>query len=196
MGLLVDYDRWCENRVRALLLLLEEWLSISQKYVERGMILLYLVLVNAPPNPVKMNLYTRLFSATFVAYLMWTLHRRPEALRERSKWMPAKMHACMRLTLQSVLGFVIVLEMTDARHHGTIIASQIVYGIFYYMTDGIVPAPAEKTEMPSGKWVQRVPKSLHRKLTILAKAEGVSLNQLVTAVLAETVGRKKPDAPV
>jgi antitoxin HicB len=40
-----------------------------------------------------------------------------------------------------------------------------------------------------GEWRQRVPRSLHEKLKRLAEAEGVSLNALVTSVLAERVGR-------
>ncbi len=53
-----------------------------------------------------------------------------------------------------------------------------------------VPKPAEDVELPSGKWVQRVPRSLHLKLVGLARGEGVSLNQFVTAVLAEAAGTK------
>lgn len=53
-----------------------------------------------------------------------------------------------------------------------------------------IPTPAERTEMPSGKWLQRVPRSLHLKLIRLAKEEGVSLNQLVTSALAESAGSK------
>lgn len=41
-----------------------------------------------------------------------------------------------------------------------------------------------------GQWRQRVPKTLHDKLRRLAEAEGVSLNALVTSVLAEAVGRR------
>ncbi len=40
----------------------------------------------------------------------------------------------------------------------------------------------------SGKFVVRVPKSLHRKLSELAEQEGVSLNQWINTVLAEAVG--------
>src|SRR3990172_8222312 len=54
-----------------------------------------------------------------------------------------------------------------------------------------VPEPAAEETMPSGKWVQRVPKSLHRKLASIAKREGVSLNQLVTSILSEAVGVRK-----
>ncbi len=42
----------------------------------------------------------------------------------------------------------------------------------------------------SGKWVQRVPKSLHMRLADQAKREGVSLNQFVTALLAEGLGKR------
>jgi antitoxin HicB len=53
-----------------------------------------------------------------------------------------------------------------------------------------VPEPARDVDLPSGKWVQRVPRSLHLKLIRLARREGVSLNQLVTSALAEAVGSK------
>lgn len=48
-----------------------------------------------------------------------------------------------------------------------------------------VPEPAMEDPLPSGKWVQRVPRSLHRKLSQMAKEEGVSLNQLVTSMLSQ-----------
>jgi antitoxin HicB len=51
-----------------------------------------------------------------------------------------------------------------------------------------VPEPVVEEALPSGKWVQRVPRSLHKKLSALAKREGVSLNQLVTSMLAQAVG--------
>lgn len=44
-----------------------------------------------------------------------------------------------------------------------------------------------------GQWRQRVPKTLHESLKHLAEAEGVSLNQLVTTLLAEFVGRRTGD---
>jgi antitoxin HicB len=54
-----------------------------------------------------------------------------------------------------------------------------------------VPEPRGDSDLPSGKWVQRVPRSLHKRLAALAKKEGVSLNQLATSVLAEAVGEKR-----
>ena len=54
----------------------------------------------------------------------------------------------------------------------------------------LVPEPQEQQSLPSGKWIQRVPRSLHRSLTKLAERENVSLNQLVVSVLSEAVGAK------
>jgi antitoxin HicB len=60
-----------------------------------------------------------------------------------------------------------------------------------------VPVPEVHEErLPSGKWVQRVPRTLHRKLAKLAKQEEVSLNQMVTSILAEAVGIRTLDASV
>lgn len=53
----------------------------------------------------------------------------------------------------------------------------------------IIPEPKPEEDLPSGKWLQRVPRSLHKGLAEVAEKEGVSLNQLVTTVLAEAVGR-------
>ncbi len=53
-----------------------------------------------------------------------------------------------------------------------------------------IPLPKEDTPLPSGKWVQRVPRSLHKKLSERAEQEEVSLNQLVTSILSESVGSK------
>jgi antitoxin HicB len=54
--------------------------------------------------------------------------------------------------------------------------------------DGIsVPEPRIEEEF-SGKFVVRVPKSLHRKLVETAEHEGVSLNQWINFTLAEAVG--------
>ncbi|MDP2787747.1 MAG: type II toxin-antitoxin system HicB family antitoxin [Pseudomonadota bacterium] len=46
----------------------------------------------------------------------------------------------------------------------------------------------------SGKFVARVPKSIHAQLATRAKAEGVSLNTLVLAFIAEGLGRREHHA--
>jgi antitoxin HicB len=43
----------------------------------------------------------------------------------------------------------------------------------------------------SGKFVQRVPKSLHSRLAAFAKSEGVSMNTLVATMLAESLGKRE-----
>lgn len=51
------------------------------------------------------------------------------------------------------------------------------------------PVPASG-DVYGGQWRQRVPKSLHAALSRRAEHEGVSLNMLVTAMLAEGLGRR------
>lgn len=47
-----------------------------------------------------------------------------------------------------------------------------------------IPKPTNDTEVASGKFVVRIPKSLHRKLQLMAKREDVSLNQFVLSLLS------------
>ena len=51
-----------------------------------------------------------------------------------------------------------------------------------------IPQPGE-LEKQSGKWVQRVPKSIHLRLVEKALEEGISLNTLVITMLAEALSR-------
>lgn len=52
------------------------------------------------------------------------------------------------------------------------------------------PVPQPGDDAYTGQWRQRVPKSLHAALARRAEREGVSLNMLVTALLAEGLGRR------
>ncbi len=53
-----------------------------------------------------------------------------------------------------------------------------------------IPVPqCGDDELPSGKWVQRVPRTLHKRLVEIAKIEGVSLNSLVQTYLGLAVGQ-------
>jgi antitoxin HicB len=55
-----------------------------------------------------------------------------------------------------------------------------------------VPLPAaEPGAGYSGKWQLRTPKSLHRSLADRARREGVSLNTLAVALLAEGLGHRE-----
>jgi antitoxin HicB len=53
-----------------------------------------------------------------------------------------------------------------------------------------VPAP-NSGGIASGKFVARVPKTVHAQLATRAKAEGVSLNTLVLTFIAQGLGRKE-----
>lgn len=58
-----------------------------------------------------------------------------------------------------------------------------------------LPVPvANSGGIASGKFVARVPKTIHAQLTSRAKAEGVSLNTLVVTFIAQGLGRKEGHA--
>lgn len=52
-----------------------------------------------------------------------------------------------------------------------------------------IPEPVQEEETFSGKFVLRLPKSLHRDLAKKAKEENVSLNQLTTYLLSSALGK-------
>jgi antitoxin HicB len=51
--------------------------------------------------------------------------------------------------------------------------------------------PLPKPSAASGQWRQRVPRSLHSRLVTKAREEGVSLNTLVTAMIADGLGKRR-----
>ena len=53
-----------------------------------------------------------------------------------------------------------------------------------------IPTP-NSGGVASGKFVARVPKTVHARLTTRAKAEGVSLNTLVLTFIADGLGRRE-----
>ena len=56
-----------------------------------------------------------------------------------------------------------------------------------------IPSPFHNNQM-SGKWVQRVPKTLHARLVRQAEKEHVSLNTLVVSLLSESLGARQNDS--
>jgi antitoxin HicB len=50
---------------------------------------------------------------------------------------------------------------------------------------------APKPGIEAAQWRQRLPRTLYLKLTEQAKMEGVSINSLVTAMIAEAVGARR-----
>jgi antitoxin HicB len=57
-----------------------------------------------------------------------------------------------------------------------------------------IPKPGSSTSS-SGQFRVRMPKSLHARLTAQAEREGVSLNMLVVAAVAQTLGQPETGAP-
>jgi antitoxin HicB len=58
------------------------------------------------------------------------------------------------------------------------------------LQEGIEISEPYTEEQYSGKYVVRIPKTLHRDLANKAKEEKVSLNQLTTYLLASGIGKK------
>jgi antitoxin HicB len=56
-----------------------------------------------------------------------------------------------------------------------------------------IPKPSipQSESRYSGRVLQRLPKTLHAKLALRAKREGVSLNQLILSLVAEGLGRRE-----
>jgi len=54
-----------------------------------------------------------------------------------------------------------------------------------------LPSPNRRGPGFSGQWRQRVPRSMHARLSAQAQREGVSLNTLVTSILAEGMGKRR-----
>jgi len=48
-----------------------------------------------------------------------------------------------------------------------------------------------KPNIEAAQWRQRLPRTLYSKLTKQAENEGVSINSLVTAIIAEAIGAKR-----
>jgi antitoxin HicB len=55
----------------------------------------------------------------------------------------------------------------------------------------VVPQPIEDSSDYSGRFVLRLPRSLHKKAALTAEREGTSLNQFIVYSLAETIGERK-----
>ncbi len=53
---------------------------------------------------------------------------------------------------------------------------------------------APKPSVEAAQWRQRLPRTLYLKLTEQAKREGVSINSLVTAMIAEAIGSRRTGA--
>ena len=52
-----------------------------------------------------------------------------------------------------------------------------------------------KPNIEAAQWRQRLPRTLYLKLTRQAENEGVSINSLVTAMIAEAIGSRQTTSP-
>ena len=64
------------------------------------------------------------------------------------------------------------------------------------LDDGFDIPPATGDTQYSGKFVVRLPRSLHHRCALLAQQEGVSLNQFVVSALAQHVGEKRTESKI
>lgn len=136
---LIVYDMWCEGWVKALLLWLEEWFSISQKHVEEGMIVLYLALqmAAAPWTTRRLSLLgLNIAMWIFVVGTMIWLHRKPAARRGMPKYFPEL--RLLRVMLQVIIFGMAGISFVFPPHRASDIGigiAQILYLVFFYMTD-------------------------------------------------------------
>jgi antitoxin HicB len=122
----------------------------------------------------------------------------------------------MNKTVEDYMGMPYTIEMWRAREGGWVVGIKELTGcvsqgetaeealamireamegwleVALEMGDAI---PEPRPEEYSGKFVVRVPRSLHRELAATAEREGVSLNQYINVALAESVGRRAAPAP-
>jgi hypothetical protein len=136
MSLIVAYDNWCIDHLEALLRWLEEWLSISQKRTEQGMILLYIALTMAQTKTSIASAAVSAIGAGAIGMVMWYLHRRPAAVRGIQKgWWP---NALVRVLIQMLFALFITSILVRPPHHWgdwANAAAQLDYLIYFYVTD-------------------------------------------------------------
>ena len=87
------------------------------------------------------------------------------------------------------------LDIPGCMSDGETIAEAIVNGRealrdcidVFRKSDRRLPKPS----VEAAQWRQRLPRTLYSKLTKQAEIEGVSINSLVTAIIAEAIGSKQ-----
>lgn len=91
--------------------------------------------------------------------------------------------------IEDLPGCLAQAETIDALYEEINIARRLWLETTY--EDGqAIPLPRTEKEY-SGKFIVRVPKSLHRKLDQVAEKEGVSLNQYLVSALSHALGQSE-----
>jgi hypothetical protein len=129
-------DTWFNDRVEGMLVWLEEWLSISQKWAERGTMVLYLMMIFMPPHWSLIWIGAKIALVLFLATMMWALHRKPAAARRLMYrdplFGPVRGAVGIFLLLIGISCFVSTPHQFNAKAVGI---AQMVYLVFFYMTD-------------------------------------------------------------
>jgi hypothetical protein len=139
MRCLAAYDRWCSDRVEGVLVWLEEWISLSQKWAERGLLAVYVgaylstvdwtsVLVGST------RVLGQVLGLAVVAFMMWRMHRRPAMRRGLYK---NDSFGCMRVCVQAMIVLVIAAALVGGRgpQKWCVSTAQLSFLIFYYLVD-------------------------------------------------------------
>ena len=133
MNTLVKYDKWCLSVVRATLLWVEEWLSISQRRIERVMIVTYLALALVDAGRGK-TLYIVGPVLAYIGCLMWFMHRTPDAIRMvRERPNLAVARCFLQLWLMSVIAISFLISKSMIPHNPLHLVQQTDYALFFYV---------------------------------------------------------------
>lgn len=137
MKILRTYDQWCYECTELLLIWLKEWFSLSQKTVERSMIVLYVFFADAINIIIfPAHWYIYLTYGICIVPLMWILHLRPEAMRKGLK--THYFSVTGRIVIQFIFVLLSMMFLTIKPYKITIvfpILANIIYIVFYYMVD-------------------------------------------------------------
>ena len=132
MHWILRYDRWFESWVRAVLSWLEEWFGLAQKTVERALIVIYLVLAFYPVS--RNHIGDVICTMTFVTLVMVTQHRRPAAIRGLHHFARI-LRVVVIVPILLLMALILTLPMVKARNSPGMGLAQLVYLVFFYMTD-------------------------------------------------------------
>ena len=140
MRFLIAYDRWCLDRVEALLKSLEEWFSISQKRAEQGMIAIYTVLsvvgcftLKTLPLSVRCESFVVFLGLAWLMYV--TMHRRSAWERRLLRYM--KIGPVYRMFLQMIILYTMAINLFASPHYPSDLitaAAQLVFLLFCLST--------------------------------------------------------------
>lgn len=97
MKILIAYDKWCLSTLEAILTWFNEWLSVSQRVVEKALIILYVFapIVNVP----RPSAFISISFCGLIGVMLWIQALEPEAVREARAHAPGVgvLRVCMQV---------------------------------------------------------------------------------------------------